>query len=579
MNLKRKRTLGKRISRTTRWCILLAVAVFCAVISYRSIYLTKQNSSFFAGMFANVLANKLSSESYLDSIHIDSLEQVEPDSKEAALMGETITHFENNQFRYLLVNQGDVVSIPPEKQLNEIERFEGRIHQINVIDKGITKFNDVCRVRLVINGKTIYQSVLWDKLPPGLSTLDPENSSLISKIYRRFITEATYIIPDANGKPMAEVHVRIEPTFTILFYGMLILGILCAALASLLAAMILTNFFTKSVARPFVVLDKNLKYLAEGNYQELLNSHIQVKRPLAEIRSIADSTNLILDKMHAFNNIISAQNELLEKQNFELEAQNEEIHESRLKIQEAQAQMIQNQNLASVGQLTAAISHEINTPLGTINSNVQLQNMILDMLLANPEVSSDADLQGTLKELREAGSHSAASCDQVALIIRSLKNFSRLDQADFQEADINENAKSVVLLTRFLWRNKINMHQNYGQLPMIKCYPGLLNQVFMNLLVSSIRSIPQEGDISINTWADDDYVYTSIRDNGKAHVKTPVKIKTSSALKADYDLDIDLEFSICKNIIDKHHGVIELKSLGTVGNEYLFILPIHVPTT
>jgi predicted nucleic acid-binding Zn-ribbon protein len=96
-----------------------------------------------------------------------------------------------------------------------------------------------------------------------------------------------------------------------------------------------------------VVLEKNLGYLAEGNYDELLNSHLHVKKPIMEIQSIADSTNILLDKMHEFNKTISQQNELLEKQNAELEAQNNELTASRKQISDAQTLLVQNQNLAS----------------------------------------------------------------------------------------------------------------------------------------------------------------------------------------------------------------------------------------
>lgn len=544
-----------------------------------SIHLTKQSGSFFAGIFANIIADRLSSPEFLSFMDAKDLVQVKPNTAEAYLIKYGMKNFESNIYKYYLVDAGNglVVSVPAVRELSEFIGEE-TLGQYEVELLNSLSLGDIAQIRIFIGDNEIYRSDSWDMLPREITSSLNVNtvSPAFEKLFRFFMTEASYFIPGSDGKPVAEVQVRLSAMLNISFYLTLLFWILVAALASFIASMLVTTFFTRTVARPVVVLEKNLGYLAEGNYVELLNSHLHVKKPIMEIQSIADSTNILLDKMHEFNKTISRQNELLEKQNAELEAQNNELTTSRKKISDAQTLLLQNQNLASVGQLTAAISHEINTPLGTINSNVQLQNMIIDMLLVNPDITGDPELVRVLDEMRDAGLSSSESCSHVSMIIKSLKNFSRLDQADFQEADINESAKSVLLLTRFLWKNRIEMHEEFGRLPYVKCYPGLLNQVFMNLLVNAIRSIRDKGDIYIRTWADEKAVYASIRDNGVGITKK----KLSSLFETDYtsagmDKGQGMGLSICKSIIDKHQGTIEGKSELGKGSEFIFSLPIQ----
>lgn len=584
MKRKNNRTLAKKMARTTRLCIFLAITVFSAIISFMSVHLTKQNGSFFAGIFANIIADRMSSPEYMNSINIHDLSGIRPNSSEAAYLYLFMKQFEENYYTYYMVDAGNglVVSVPAVRELNEFINQETlNKYVIRKIDD--TSFGTIAHVRILVNGDEVYRSDYWNKLrwqkpsPRGSKDINFEDvTPAFKELFNFFMTEASYYIPDSDGNIAVEIQVRLSSMLNITFFITLIMGILSAALASFFASMLMTSFFTRTVAKPVVVLEKNLKYLAEGNYDELLNSHIHVRKPISEIQSVADSTNILLDKMHDFNKTISQQNELLEKQNNELEAQNEELTLSKRQIREAQTQLVQNQNMASVGQLTAAISHEINTPLGTINSNVQLQNMILDMLSSNPDISGDAELSKTIEDMRQSGMASSDSCSHVSMIIKSLKNFSRLDQADFQESDINESARSVVLLTRYLWRDRIQMHQEYGRLPYVKCYPGLLNQVFMNILVNGIRSIRDKGDITIRTWADDKMVYASIRDSGAGITRN----KLASLFETDYTADasekgLGMGLSICKSIIDKHQGFIEAKSDLGKGTEFIFGLPIR----
>jgi signal transduction histidine kinase len=109
--------------------------------------------------------------------------------------------------------------------------------------------------------------------------------------------------------------------------------------------------------------------------------------------------------------------------------------------------------------------------------------------------------------------------ERISSIIQSLENFSRLDQTEMEPTCINQSVKSVVLLTSNLWKRRIVMHEDYGDLPALNCYPGLINQVFMNIVVNAIHAIPEKGDIYIKTRADADFIFVSIRDTVQASMK------------------------------------------------------------
>ena len=218
--------------------------------------------------------------------------------------------------------------------------------------------------------------------------------------------------------------------------------------------------------------------------------------------------------MKQYSHLLEDQKIILENQNEELEAQNEELTDSKRKIEDAQTMLVQSENMASIGQLTAAITHEINTPLGAISSNVQLYDMLINLLHENNLIHTNPELFDVVERMKETNSINIMACQRVIEIIKSLKTFSKLDQAEFQEVNITDGIKSVLILTSNLWKNKIKIHEDYGDIPIVKCFPGLLNQVFMNILVNAIQAVKDKGDIYIKTFVDNEYLNVSIKDTG-----------------------------------------------------------------
>ena len=174
-------------------------------------------------------------------------------------------------------------------------------------------------------------------------------------------------------------------------------------------------------------------------------------------------------------------------------------------LKETQIQLINSEKMASLGQLVAGVAHEINTPIASIKSN----NGIVAKLLPSIE---NAELREMLCDINSIDNEAV---NRISNIVTSLKKFVRLDEAELQEADINKELDLTLELIRHETKNRIEIIKNYGDLPLIKCFPNMLNQVFTNILVNACQSIEGAGTITITTEIDNEKLYISIKDNGR----------------------------------------------------------------
>ena len=176
----------------------------------------------------------------------------------------------------------------------------------------------------------------------------------------------------------------------------------------------------------------------------------------------------------------------------QLNKKNKKLEKTLSELKETQMQLINSEKMASIGQLVSGVAHEINTPLASISSN----NKLISRILSSEKISEQQ-----LDVLKDLNSIDKEAASRISNIVKSLKRFVRLDEAEFQEADINNEIDlTLKLLTHELKRN-IVVEKKYSELPPISCSVNMLNQVFMNLLVNACHSIPQEkqGIITITT--------------------------------------------------------------------------------
>ncbi|MDF2907525.1 MAG: hypothetical protein K0R34_2846 [Herbinix sp.] len=408
------------------------------------------------------------------------------------------------------------------------------------------------------------------------------------KLYKAIIAEKPIL--DAVNLEIGTVRVQINPMFS----GVAVFGLLAAivifGLLALLVAKILSLFLVIPITNPIRQLEIKMKAVSDGDIEAAMHTELVLKRPLREMESLADSTNTIIRKIHDYSEVLERQKDLLEKQkemvenqkevlenqNSELEMQNEELVKSKDQIQHQQGQLIQSEKMASVGMLTAAITHEINTPIGAINSNVQLGDMLLTSVAMHSLIMENEELSILFAQLKEVNDINLIACGRIVEIIKSLKTFSRIDQSDFQEADINDGIKSVLVLTRNLIKNRIVIHEDYGDIPPIRCFPGQLNQVIMNIVVNATQAIEGEGELFIRTYQRDRDLYISIRDTGIG-IKSEDLSKlydpgfTTKGVGVGLGLGLYLSYNIMKN----HKGDIAVSSEYGKGAEFTLRIPME----
>lgn len=240
-----------------------------------------------------------------------------------------------------------------------------------------------------------------------------------------------------------------------------------------------------------------------------------------------------------------------------------ELKNALKELKETQIQLINSEKMASLGQLVAGVAHEINTPVASIKSN----NGIVAKLLPSIE---NTELRDMLSDINSIDNEAVT---RISNIVASLKKFVRLDEAELQEADINKELDLTLELIRHETKNRIKIVKNYGEIPMIKCFPNMLNQVFTNILVNACQSIEGSGTIAITTKYEDKKMYISIKDSGKGIPKKYLnKIFSAGFTTKGIGVGTGLGLAICSKIIEKHKGEITVNSEEGVGSEFIITI-------
>lgn len=241
-----------------------------------------------------------------------------------------------------------------------------------------------------------------------------------------------------------------------------------------------------------------------------------------------------------------------------------ELQATLKELKDTQVQLINSEKMASLGQLIAGVAHEINTPLASISSN----NSIIAKIIKKIE---DKETSQMLEEINDIDKEAV---QRINNIVKSLKKFVRLDEADLQEADINKELDLTLDLIRHETKNRIEIIKKYGDIPLIKCYPNMLNQVFMNILVNACQSIKKEGQIIIETLFKNKTLIVKIKDSGKGIKPEEIdKIFTAGYTTKGVGVGTGLGLAISDKIIQKHSGTISVSSELGVGSEFTITIP------
>lgn len=260
------------------------------------------------------------------------------------------------------------------------------------------------------------------------------------------------------------------------------------------------------------------------------------------------------------------------------------VEERTLELREKQSQLVQSEKMASLGQLVAGVAHEINTPLGAIASNADTTRRTLARalkLLDDPELESSGPVGEARKRLSALASLGRVSEDaigRITTLVRSLRSFARLDQAEIAEVDLHAGLDSTLALLHHTLKQRVEVVREYAELPPVTCFANQINQVFMNVLLNASQAIEGSGTITVRTMADGDGVRIDIRDTGRGIAPDDLpRIFDPGFTTKGVGIGTGLGLSIVHQIIERHGGRIEVHSLQGEGSTVSIFLPRCCP--
>jgi signal transduction histidine kinase len=341
-------------------------------------------------------------------------------------------------------------------------------------------------------------------------------------------------------------------------------------------------------------------------------AEIDFRVKLLTISGVSVMLAILLLVVYVFSSRINKQKKELEKTKIQLEENIREVENKNFQLnraleelKKAQTQLVSSEKMASLGHLTAGIAHEINNPVnftyaGAISLRTDFNDLIqilekyrevtpenaatllpvakaLEKKLSYPEIKNEID------ELLTSVKRGA---ERTSEIVKSLRTFARLDEDTLKKTNIEENLDATLIMLHNQYKERIEIVKNYNHIPYVECFPGQLNQVFMNIMLNAIQAIKGEGKIYLTTsypsqhangkYQGKDAVEISIKDTG---VGIPDEIKHNIFepffTTKDVGVGTGLGLSVSFGIIEKHKGEIKVFSEVGKGSEFVIILPVN----
>ncbi len=276
-----------------------------------------------------------------------------------------------------------------------------------------------------------------------------------------------------------------------------------------------------------------------------------------------------------------------------------EVINARLKKEfeerkQIESQLVQSAKMASLGEMVAGIAHELNNPLGFIYANLKnlkkFTTKIIELIDGYDELDIPEKTREIINERKKEARYdyitkrvvdmidrSQVGGDRMKTIITDLKSFSRLDAAAIDEADLNHAIDVTLSIMISEYKNRIEIKKAYGDIPLVECYIGKLNQVFMNLLVNACHAIEGKGEIHVTTGMADDRVMVEIRDTGSGIAEDTVdRIFDPFFTTKPVGSGTGLGLSISHGIIRQHNGEIKVSSVVGEGTTFTILLPVEM---
>ncbi len=324
------------------------------------------------------------------------------------------------------------------------------------------------------------------------------------------------------------------------------------------AVTVILESFMRSGARYFMASEMHIE-VVKTDYEELQRRHAALAESEARYKALAENLE-------------------------------ERVKEQVNTIESAQRQLYQVEKLASVGQLAAGVAHEINNPIGFIRSNlVTAQSYVKKFQSVAGQVKSSgnaalveawqaADLDFALEDFPSLLQESVDGADRVTRIVSDLKNFSNVDRAEEEIADLNESIRSACNVAANQINSRADLKLTLGELPPLRCNAGHLSQVFLNLLLNAAKAMKQRGEIHIQSGVEHGQIAMRFSDTGCGIPPEALpRIFDPFFTTSDVGSGTGLGLTVSRDIITAHGGSIEVDSQVGTGTTFTIYLPFNKP--
>ncbi len=413
------------------------------------------------------------------------------------------------------------------------------------------------------------------------------------------------------NQPLGTLHFGLDLSQIMVARRSLVIQGASIATVELLLSTVILYFLVYWITRHLTALTDASKQVASGNLPppvvpegdddvgKLGAAFNTMSRAISDrVRDLNDQAEQLqeeVDERRKAQELLLDQQLQLEALNLELEQRvADEVRKNREKDQA----LLQNEKMASIGQLAAGVAHEINNPMGFISSNLRTLSEYFQQILQFDEIVQENIGEQLTPESRELIAHNRESLEidylladgtdliseslvgagRVTRIVLDLKNFSRVDALEYESVQLSSCMESALTICFNELKYAANIRKEYEPVPEILCHPGQLNQVFLNLMVNAAQSIVPPGEVLLKCWHDGSFVYASVSDTGSG---IPEEIQnrifepffTTKEVGKGTGLGLSLSYEIVK----RHQGELMVESTVGKGTTFTVKLPYKYP--